>query len=138
MKAYSTDLRERAVQAVAGGTPRHEVVGLFGISLATLKRLLKQQREQGHVHPKPQPGPRFAIGEAQTAALAAQLRAGQGNDATLAQHCQQWQDEQGVAVSTATMRRALRRRGWSHKKRACEPASAMKRHARRGAKGCNR
>ena len=118
MKAYSTDLRQRAVQAVAAGTPRPEVVRLFGISLATLKRLLKQQREQGHVVPKVQPGPRFAIGTEQTAALAAQLRAGQATDATLEQHCQKWHQEQGVAVSTATMRRALRRRGWSHKKRA--------------------
>ena len=117
MKAYSTDLRERAVQAVASGTPRQEVVRLFGMSLATLKRLLKQQREQGHVVSKPQPGPRFAIGPAHTAALAAQLRAGQATDATLEQHCHQWRDAQGVAVSTATMRRALRRRGWTHKKR---------------------
>ena len=123
---------------MAGGTPRHEVVRLFGISLATLKRLLKQQREQGHVQPKPQPGPRFAIGDAQTAALAAQLRAGQASDATLEQPCRQWQDEHGVVVSTATMRRTLRRRGWSHKKRACELVSATTRHARRGAKGCNR
>ena len=126
MKAYSTDLRERAVQAVASGTPRQEVVRLFGMSLATLKRLLKQQREQGHVAPKPQPGPRFAIGGAQTAALAAQLRRGQASDATLEQHCRQWRDEQGVTVSTHTMRRALRRRGWSHKKRVCGPASATR------------
>lgn len=117
MKAYSTDLRERAVQAVASGTPRQEVVRLFGTSLATLKRLLKQQREEGHVTPKAQPGPRFAIGPEDTAALAAQWRAGQASDATLEQHCQQWHQEQGVVVSAATMRRALHRRGWTHKKR---------------------
>ena len=56
MKAYSQDLRERVLRAVDQGRPRAEIVQLFGISLATLKRYLKQRREEGHVRPKVIPG----------------------------------------------------------------------------------
>jgi transposase len=52
MKAYSQDLRERVLRAVDQGYPRTEIVQLFGISLSTLKRYLKQRREEGHVQPK--------------------------------------------------------------------------------------
>jgi transposase len=40
MKAYSQDLRERVLRAVDLGRPRAEVVQLFGVSLATIKRYL--------------------------------------------------------------------------------------------------
>ncbi len=56
MKAYSQDLREHILRAVALGRPRAEIVQLFGVSLATIKRYLKQQREEGHVQPKAIPG----------------------------------------------------------------------------------
>ena len=47
MKASSQDLRERVLRAVDRGYPRTEIVQFFGISLSTLKRYLKQQREKG-------------------------------------------------------------------------------------------
>ena len=121
MKAYSVDLRQRAVAAVATGTPRSEVVRLFGLSLATLKRLLKQQREVGHLQPQAQGGSQPRIAPQQEALLTAQWRA--AADATLEAHCRTWQAQQGQSLSTATMSRALRRVGWPHKKRACAPAS---------------
>jgi transposase len=43
MKAYSQDLRERVLRAVDLGRPRAEIVQLFGVSLATIKRYLKQR-----------------------------------------------------------------------------------------------
>jgi transposase len=46
MRAYSQDLRERILLAVDQGRPRTEMVQLFGISLATLKRYIKQRREE--------------------------------------------------------------------------------------------
>ena len=116
MKAYSVDLRERAVAAVAAGTPRREVIHLFGLSLATLKRLLKQQREVGHLHPQTQGGSQPRIAPEQEELLIAQWRA--AADATLEEHCRTWQAQQGQIVSTATMWRALQRAGWTHKKRA--------------------
>jgi transposase len=44
MKAYSQDLRERVLRAADLGRPRAEIVQLFGVSLATIKRYLKQRR----------------------------------------------------------------------------------------------
>lgn len=44
MKASSQDVRERVLRAVGQGRPRAEIVELFGISLSTLKRYVKQQR----------------------------------------------------------------------------------------------
>lgn len=56
MKAYSQDVRERVLRAVDLGRPRAEIVQLFGISLSTLKRYIKLQREEGHVRPRAIPG----------------------------------------------------------------------------------
>ncbi|HEX4208724.1 MAG TPA: helix-turn-helix domain-containing protein [Ktedonobacteraceae bacterium] len=56
MKAYSQGVRERVLRAVDMGRPRTEIVQFFGVSPATLKRYIKQQREKGHVRPKAIPG----------------------------------------------------------------------------------
>jgi transposase len=57
MKAYSQDLRQRVVRAVDEGCTRAEIAQLFGVSLATIKRYLKQRREKsGHLIPKAIPG----------------------------------------------------------------------------------
>jgi transposase len=56
MKAYAQDLREHVLRAVDDGYLRAEIVHMFGISLSTLKRYLKQRRDEGHVKPKAIPG----------------------------------------------------------------------------------
>ena len=38
MKAYSQDLREKVLRAVDQDYPRGEIVKVFGVSLATIKR----------------------------------------------------------------------------------------------------
>jgi len=45
MNAYSEDLRIKALGALDRGMPRREAAGIFGVSLATLKRWLKRRRE---------------------------------------------------------------------------------------------
>jgi transposase len=57
MKAYSKDLRLKALDAVDRGTPPKEVARFFGISLPSIKRWLKRRRETGDVEPSPIPGP---------------------------------------------------------------------------------
>ena len=115
MKAYSMDLRQRIVAAVDAGTPRAEVARTFRVSLATLKRYLKQRRETGTLAPRTSPGRPAEIPPVQHAALRAQLAA--HPDATLAQHCRRWQAEQQATVSVSAMQRAIARVGWSRKKR---------------------
>lgn len=115
MKAYSEDLRERVVRAVAIGTPRDEVAARFVVSVPTITRWLRLKRETGSLAPKPVPGPVAVKMAAVMAALPERLA--EHADATLDEHCSWWQEASGVEVSTATMSRALTRLGWARKKR---------------------
>ena len=56
MRAYSQDLREKVLRAVDQGQARQEIVELFGVSLATIRRYLKQRRETGSLAAKAIPG----------------------------------------------------------------------------------
>jgi|SRR5947209_6822660 len=115
MKAYSQDLRERVVRAVDQGKSRNEIVSLFNVSLSTIKRYLRQRREQGHIRPKMIPG-RPAIKRAVLqAALRVQLEA--HPDATLQEHCEMWEEREGIKVSLSTMSRAILLLGWTRKKK---------------------
>jgi transposase len=115
MKAYSYDLRLRVLRAVDQGRSRAEIVAMFAVSLATLKRYLKRQRETGDVRMKTIPGRPAKKGAALRAGLLSQLDA--YPDATLAEHCQIWETTQGVQVSSATMSRAIQRLNWTRKKK---------------------
>jgi transposase len=115
MKAYSYDLRQRVLRAVNQGRPRAEIVAMFAISLATLKRYLKRQRETGDVRAKPIPGRPAKKGVALLAGLQSQLDA--YPDAILEEHCQIWETTQGVQISTASMSRAIQRLNWTRKKK---------------------
>src|ERR671926_376735 len=101
MRAYSKDLRERIVRAVEEGKSRREVARVFHISLFTVKRDLKQWEEKGNVGPKPIPGrpPKKLVNE--HGKLQEQLET--NPDATLQEHCQQWEASSGIKISTSTM-----------------------------------
>ena len=114
MKAYSEDLRERVVRAVAIGTPRDEVALKYEVSSATITRWLRLKRETGGLAPKPVPGPVAVKTEAVMAALPERLI--EHADATLEEQCSWWREVSGVQVSTATMSRALTRLGRTRKK----------------------
>jgi transposase len=108
------DLREHVLRAVDQGYQRADIIKMFGVSRATIKRYLKQRRETGEVKTKPHPGrppKKFAPLQA---GLVAQLEA--HDEATLETHCQLWQEQYGVQVSPSTMSRAIRRVGWTRKK----------------------
>ena len=114
MRAYSEDLRERVVRTVAIGTPRDEVAASFAVSVPTITRWLRLKRETGGLAPRPVPGPVAVKTEAVMAALPERLA--EHADATLAEQCTWWREVSGVAVSTATMSRALSRLGCTRKK----------------------
>ena len=130
MKAYSVDLRERVLQAVDKGYRRTEIMKLFGISRATIKRYLKQRRETGNVNVRPIPGRPSKKFAPLQAGLVTQLQA--HPDVTLEIHCQLWEQEHGLPVSTTTMGRAIRRMGWTRKKKRWVPPNATKRHEQPG------
>ena len=121
MKAYSIDLRQRVVAAVERGMPRAEVATTFGVSLSTIKRLLARRRRDAadSLVAQQSSGRRRTITPAQHPALWAQLE--QYRDATIATHADVWNAAQGTAVSQWTVGRAIRRLGWTRKKRRWAP-----------------
>src|SRR5918994_1526639 len=123
MKQYSVDLRERLLRAIDAGLSQAEVARLFGVGTATIARWRRRQRERGSVAPRPRVGRPRRIGRAQERALLAQVRA--LPDATLREHCAQWEAEQGMHLSESTMSRALARLGWPLKKSRSKPANGM-------------
>jgi transposase len=132
MRAYSIDLKERLVRAVAAGQPMREVARRFGVAVTTVKRAVVQMRATGSLARRPIPGGPRLIGAEQEAVLQARLEA--APDATVLEHCAWWAEEQGQELSEATMWRAMRRLGWTHKKRRWQPASGTRKRARPGAR----
>src|SRR5690242_4751015 len=131
MKAYSVDLRAKVLRAVDQGYARQEIVKVLGVSRASIKRYLKQRRETGEVTPKAIPGrPARKLGLLQIE-LVAQLQA--HDDLGLEEQCRLWERSHGVKVSTATMSRAIKRVGWTRKKRRWVPLNAVKKSGSGGA-----
>ena len=124
MKAYSVDLRTRAVEAVAAGQSYLDVARRFALGRATVQRWVAQQTATGTLAPQPIPGRPRAIGPADEPALRAQVQA--APDATLAEHCAAWEQSHRVRVSLTTMHRALARLGWPRKKRSSTPVSEIR------------
>jgi transposase len=122
MCAYSVDLRERVLNAVARGMPRLQVVRTFDVSLATVKRWLARQRIGADLTPVSPTGRQRTILPPQHAALWAQLEA--NRDAPLATHVRLWNEAYATMVSVSTLRRAIQRLGWTYKKRRWEPPNA--------------
>jgi transposase len=114
MKAYSQDLRERVLRAVDKGKPRAQIIELFRVSRATIKRYLKQRRETGHVQPQAIPGRTPRKGAALQAHVGELLH--ERSDARLEDYCQMWESRFGVMLSPSTMSRASRRAGYTRKK----------------------
>lgn len=103
MRAYSTDLKERLVRAVAAGQPMREAARRFGVAVTTVKRAVVQARETGSLARKPIPGCPRRIGPEQEAALRARLQA--APDATVLEHCAWWAEQYGQQLSEATVKR---------------------------------
>jgi len=105
MRAYSKDLRLKVLDAVDRGMPRKEVARIFGVSLPSIKRWLKRRRESGNVEPSPIPGPPARKGALLEQWLPNQLE--NNPDLALTEHCEAFEEDSGVKVSTATMSRSI-------------------------------
>lgn len=130
MRAYSIDLKERLVRAVAEGQPMRVAARRFGVAVTTVKRAVVQERETGSLARQPIPGRPRELTSDQEAILLARLQA--EPDATVQEHCAWWAEHQGRRLSVTTMWRAIRRLGWTHKKSRWQPASATRRRATPG------
>jgi transposase len=100
--------------AVDRGEPRDRVAERFSVSVPTITRWVRRRRETGGLAAKPVPGPPAVKLGALLAALPERLAT--RADATLAEQCAWWYKVSGLAVSTATMSRALTRLHQTRKK----------------------
>jgi len=115
MKAYSLDLRTRVLAAIDGGMSRADAVRTFQISLGSIKRWLHLRQTSGTLAPRPRKGKTASITAAQLSTLRFQLD--QFPDVSLAEHARRWNADHATTLSSWTLGRAIRRLGWSRKKR---------------------
>ncbi len=102
-----------------------EAARRFNVAVTTVKRAVVQARETGSLERKPIPGRPRAMNLEQEAILLARLEA--APDATVLEHCAWWAEHQGQQLSEATMWRAIRRLGWTYKKKHWQPVSGTRR-----------
>lgn len=113
--AYSADLRERVLSAIAAGESAEAAARRFAVGRATAYRWARSLRVEGRRGARPMgggPAPRIA-GEAE--ATLRRMPEGE-NHLTLAQCRERLAKDAGVHVHPATVHRALARMGWSRKK----------------------
>ncbi len=114
MRAYPQDLRQQVLHAVDEGISRVQIMDLFQVSRATIKRYLKQRRETGTVLPRPIPGRPPKKGVALQMGMQELLEA--HPEASQQNYCQWWEAEHDMHVSRASMSRAIHAIGWVRKK----------------------
>jgi transposase len=127
MRAYSQDLRERALAAWAtGDETQAEVAERFGISKSTLEKWSYQQRDTGSCAAQPHvSGPARTLARCE-AVIRASVK--QQPDLTLAELCERVQAAQGVSASPSMMCRELQHLELVRKKSRSTIASVT-RHA---------
>ena len=122
MKAYSEDLRRKIVDALKRAMPKSEAASLFGVSLSSVKRFAKMERDGVSLAPRKPPGrpPKSndTIGRLLLADLAERPAA------TASERRRYLQRMTGVSMSDSTVRRLVRRLGHSRKKERPSPPSA--------------
>ncbi len=127
MRAFSLDLRELVLAAVDGGTRRVEIAATFHVSERTIARWVVRRQQGRPLVGGTGPGRQPGIPDTALPGLRAQLET--QPDATLAEHLAAW-NAQHTPVSQSALARAIKRAGWTRKKRRSTPASKIRERAR--------
>lgn len=122
MKAYSEDLRWKIVGALKRGTTKNEAVSLFGVSLSSVKRFARMERNGVPLTPGKPPGRPPKSNDITRRLLAADLA--DRPAATAAERRRYLERMTGESMSDSTVRRLVRRLGHSRKKDPRLPPSA--------------
>jgi transposase len=130
MKAYSEDLRQKIVDALKRGIPKSEAAGLFGVSLSSVKRFARIDRQGDSLAPRKPPGRPPKSNDTTRRLLEADLA--DRPAATAAQRRRYLEHMTGEAMSDSTVRRLVRRLGHSRKKDPRSPPSATSSSERLG------
>ena len=126
--AYSQDLRLHILAVFDGGMSKKSVHQTFGVSRSTLDHWLKRRQETGAVKAitNYKRGPAPAMSDRKAFEQFAQRHSG----ATLGQMAVAWQEQTGQKLSLNTFSVALKRLGWTRKKRVFCTKSAIKKNDR--------
>ncbi len=106
---YSQDLRDRVLAAYDRGVPTQQIAEMFQVSKAWARRVNQRRREHGETTPRRMGGP--GVIKVDRTRLLALVR--DDPDATLPE----LRERLGVACAISTICVALKRLGWSFKKR---------------------
>jgi len=129
MDAYSLDLRQRIVAALAAGQTQKAVAERFCVSRASIQRYARRHREGRNLRREPIPGRTPKLRTEEHDALLRHLFQSV-TDRTTAALSQAWQQETGQAISQPTIWRRLKALGLSFKKSVASPPSETRRSVR--------
>jgi transposase len=115
MKAYSEDLRQKVVEAVEQrGTSKSEAARLFGISLSSVKRYTRLASQGESLTPRKGGGRPPIADETTRTLLEEDIRARPA--ATVKERRHFLESVAGKSLSEPTLRRLMKRMGFSRKK----------------------
>lgn len=123
----SVQVRESIVRAFhEHGLSYEEIAELLGVGRATVSRVLRRYRESGSVERRPRGGGNFTKVRGPVADRLRAIAALQP-DATIEEMTRELCHQTGIEVSRSAVDRALRRMGYTRKKRPSSPSSATRR-----------
>lgn len=122
---YSQDLRDRVLAAYDRGVPTQQIAEMFQVSKAWARRVKQRRREHGETMPRRMGGP--GVIKVDRTRLLELVR--EDPDATLPE----LRERLGVACAISTICVALKRLGWSFKKRRSTRRSRIGRTSPRAA-----
>jgi transposase len=131
------EVREAIVRARDSGLMRSQICELLDVCLSTVTRVLRRRRVLGTVAPLAHAGGNFSPIQGEFADLLHDLVA-RMPDATVAELTEVLVAEGGVQTSRSAVVRALRRFGYTRKKRPSQRASATRPSSRSVAGGSAR
>ena len=116
MKPYSVDFRQKIIEIhERENLSIRKLAQRFGVAKSFIQKLLKQYRETGSLHPRPQGGPPPSkLQEEQLLILIEIIES--NNDATLEELCELLSQKIGIKISRATMGRISQALNYSLKK----------------------
>ena len=115
MSGYSMDLRKRVLALREKGATQARIGELLGMSISTVKRYLVRYATTGNIEATVQGRMKPMLGSAELSLIEAQLET--HDDWTIPKHVEAFAVQSGLYVSAMTMSRAIKRLGWTRKKR---------------------
>jgi len=125
-KVYGVDLRKAVLRSLDEGQSKSAVHRVFHVSRSTIDHWLALREQTGSVSPRAMHC--GATSSLQGAVFEEFVQ--RHAHATLGEMAQAWQQQMGVSLTAMSFSRALRRLGWTRKKRVGVTRSATKRRAR--------